>query len=138
MANKDILISQIDQFIIDYGMLPYGGIPSIRTIMVGYGDQAGILETLPAGMTFTDQDIVDTANYFVTKYPGYPNHTYQDWYDMMYQSQYLADRIISGNGDGNGNGTTPVSGGLSSTMLLIGGAILLLFMMSKSGGSEEV
>jgi hypothetical protein len=134
MANKDILITQIDQFIIDYGMLPYGGIPMISMILNGYGDQSGIKETLASGITFTDQDIAGVANYFVEKYPGYPTHTYDAWYDGL--SEGLADRIISdgGNGDGNGDGDGDIieeKTGLSLSTILIGGTILLILLLPR-------
>src|SRR4030042_1153833 len=138
MANKDVLISQIDQFVIGYGMLPYGGIPYISTIMNGYNEQVGVLNQLSAEITFTDQDIADVSTYFANKYPSYPDHGYDDWYSGL--SKYLADRIVGGgNGNGNGNEITPepTPAVISTGMLIIGAAVILLLMMSKSGESAE-
>jgi len=138
MANKDILISAIDQFIIDYPAYPLGGLPFISTIMIGHTHQdlsyqAGILETLPANITFTDQDFVDVANYFVEKYPDYLEHTYQDWYSGLVQ--FLSTGIVT-----PGEPALPLVPGVTPTppteatsllkpILIFGGVLLLIILL---------
>ena len=116
MTNTEFLISSMDKFIIDYGMLPYGGIPFVYTIM------GNVLPQIPNDMLFTEADIQEVANFFNTKYPGH--YTVDVWYSEIADS--LKDHL----------GTTPPapappSEQLSKPLLIFGGVLLLIMLLGK-------
>jgi hypothetical protein len=126
MANKDTLISAIGQIISNYGEQQYSGYPYPDMIM------QDINNIMPADITFTNQDLVEVANYCVANYPQY---TYDVWYANM--AQYLSSRIAAAPII-----QTVIPPGtsepfkISTNMLLIGGAILLFLFMSRGKGAQ--
>jgi len=112
MTNKETLIAAMDNFIVNSNAFKSGGIPFIHNVMAGI--------SIPAGMTFTLQDIADVANYFLAKYPGY--YTYDEWYNPMVESLQPEPS----------NGTIPVVAASNNgkTILIIGAVVILIALLS--------
>lgn len=120
MTNIETLESLMDDFIIGYGSLQYGGLPFVNNIMIN------VVPDIPVGMKFSLDDIAEVANYFNTKYPGY--FTIDEWNDTMVE--YLHDFIGSEPSNGNGDNVPVIESNSGKTLLVIGGAIVLIALLS--------
>jgi hypothetical protein len=136
MTNIETLESAMDNFIVNYGSLQYGGLPFVDNIMYNI---VTVTPAIPSDMTFTPKDISDVANYFNTKYPGY--FTYDEWYNTMldYLQPYIAtpsqlappapDVTVPPASAVTPSPAPPTDTGAGKSLLIIGGIVVLIAVL---------